>query len=337
MTDTTSSQTAATMPKGLWAPLAVLTAVLFFSYWTTFRAMEERWRSDPQYSHGYLVPLFAMFLLWSRRDRINWSMTQPTWWGAGLVVAGSVLRLVGIFSYIEWFDDLSLIPTVAGLVLLWGGWAAFRWSWPAIAFLVFMVPLPYSLEGKFAEQLQMLGTRCSTYSLQTIGYPAFSEGTDILINEERMGVVKACSGLGMLMVFFALSVAVALVIRRPLVDRLVIVASAVPIALIANMMRITTTGVLYQLTSNNTVRQAAHDGAGWFMMIFALILMWLELKFLACLIVPEDPRERATVDLLNKPLEPKPASANLKSSRNKKRQPISVAVVMPKAEQSKAR
>ena len=337
MTDTSPSQSGAVMPRTLLAPLAILTSILVFSYWTTFQGMEERWRVDPQYSHGYLVPLFAAFLLWSRRDQMNWSLAQPTWWGVGLLIMGSVLRLAGVFSYLEWFDNLSLIPTVAGLVLLWGGWMAFRWSWPAIAFLVFMVPLPFSVEGKFAEQLQLLSTRCSTYSLQTIGYPALSEGTDILINEERLGVVKACSGLGMLLVFFALSIAVALVIRRPLVDRMVIVASAVPIALIANMTRITTTGILYQATNNATVRQAAHDGAGWFMMIFALILMWLELKFLACLIIPEDPRERMPVDLFNKPLEPKPASANIKPSRTKKRQPISVGVALPIAKQSKAR
>src|SRR5436305_10164863 len=108
------------------------------------------------------------------------------------------------------------------MVLLWGGWPVFVWSWPAIAFLVFMIPLPFSLEGKFAEQLQMIGTQCSTYSLQTIGYPALSEGTDILINQERLGVVKACSGLSMLLSFFALSTAVALVINRSYLDRFII-------------------------------------------------------------------------------------------------------------------
>src|SRR5260221_13918414 len=102
MTDTSPSQSGAVMPRTLLAPLAILTGILVFSYWTTFRGMEERWSVDPQYSHGYLVPLFAAFLLWSRRDRMNWSLAQPTWWGVGLLIMGSVLRLAGVFSYIEW-------------------------------------------------------------------------------------------------------------------------------------------------------------------------------------------------------------------------------------------
>jgi exosortase/archaeosortase family protein len=234
-----------------------------------------------------------------------------------------------------------------------------------------MVPLPFSVEGKFAEQLQMLGTQCSTYSLQTMGYPALSEGTDILINQERLGVVKACSGLGMLMTFFALSTAVALVINRPsdggsppltspgnpppggpgtgpgggpkggggrpVLVPIIIVASAVPIALISNVARITFTSMLYDATRNETVRQWAHDGAGWFMMIFALGLMWLELKFLTLLIIQEDPKERMPIDVFDKPLAPKPAVNGSKPPRPKKNAPIPVGFAPTFAPQKKSR
>jgi exosortase len=304
----------------------VLAVALAFSYWTTLKEMESRWRVDAQYSHGYLVPLFAIYLLWSRREKLEGASAQPSWWGLGLLALGCALRIAGVYSYFDWFDELSLIPTIAGLILLCGGWPALRWSWPAVAFLVFMIPLPFSVEGKFAEQLQWLGTTCSTYTLQTVGYPALSEGTDILINQERLGVVKACSGLGMLMVFFALSIAVALVIKRPLLDRFIIVASAIPIALISNIARITFTSMLYEATQNQTIRQFAHDGAGWFMMIFALMLLWLELKFLSLLITQEDPKERMPLDIYDKPLAPKPATSVSKPARSKNA-PIPVELV----------
>jgi exosortase len=312
------------LPRSLLVSLLVLSVALLFSYWTTLKEMELRWRADAQYSHGYLVPLFAGYLLWARRDKIKWNAVNPSWWGAALLVLGCLIRLAGAFSFIEWFDELSLIPCIAGMVLLWGGWTAFRWSWPAIAFLVFMVPLPFSVEGKFAEQLQMLGTQCSTYSLQTVGYPAFAEGTDILVNQERVSVVKACSGLGMLMSFFALSIAVALVIDRPLLDRVVIVVSAVPIALLSNVARITFTSMLFDLTQNQEIRNWAHTGAGWFMMIFALMLMWLELKVLSLLFTQEDPKERMPLDVFDKPLAPKPAASGSKPPRSKKNAPIPV-------------
>src|SRR5207247_2117523 len=119
----------------------------------------------------------------------------------------------------------------------------FRFAWPALAFLGFMLPLPYQVEVALAHPLRRLATGMSTYLLQTIGYHAIAEGNIILIEQSSLGVAEACSGLGMLMTFFALATAMALAIRAPAVDRLVLVVSAVPIAVLANVMRITATGV----------------------------------------------------------------------------------------------
>src|SRR5207244_4033561 len=89
-------------------------------------------------------------------------------------------------------------------------------------------------------------TICSTFALQTLGLPALAEGNVILLNEVEIGIVEACSGLRMLVIFFALSTAVALLSRRPLTDRVAIVVSAIPIALLSNLLRIIVTGVLHE-------------------------------------------------------------------------------------------
>src|SRR5262249_50297625 len=156
-------------------------------------------------------------------------------------------------------DSLSLLPSLVGLCVLLGGWPALRWTWPAIAFLSFMLPLPYVVEGAMAQPLQRLATFASTYTLQTIGFPAVAQGNIVIVNDLRIGVVEACNGLGMLVIFFAISTAVAFVIKRPLWEKVVVVASAVPVALLANVARITTTAVLMETVSPEFGQVVFHD------------------------------------------------------------------------------
>ncbi|MCI0642803.1 MAG: exosortase/archaeosortase family protein [Gemmataceae bacterium] len=280
-----------------WVIIAVLAAVLLWVYWPTLTRMAERWASDPQYSHGFLVPIFALVVLWFRKLPLpqnsldaneEWS---PCWWGLPLLLLGVAARLAAGLMDIDPLDAYSLLPTLFGLVLLVGGRAVLRWSWPALAFLAFMLPLPFQLEEALAFPLRRLATLASTYVLQTLGYPAVAEGNIILIDQIRLGVVEACSGLGMLMTFFALATAMALVVKAPLVDRIVLVVSAVPIALVANVVRITATAIAYDSFGAELGQVIFHDLAGWFMMPLALGLLWLELWFLSKLLVARTPEK----------------------------------------------
>jgi exosortase len=174
---------------------------------------------------------------------------------------------------------------LAGVAVLAGGWPALRWSWPALVFLVFMVPLPYRVEHALGAPLQRVATVASNYTLQTIGLPAVAEGNVILIGDARIGVVDACNGLGMLFMFLAFTVGTALVLERGLVEKLFIVISAVPIAVAANVMRITLTGLL-QVTAGGRVADAVyHDLAGWLMMPLALAALWVETALISRLFV----------------------------------------------------
>jgi exosortase len=152
--------------------------------------------------------------------------------------------------------------------------------------LFFMLPLPFRLGMMMAPTLQRLATLASTYTLQTLGFPAISEGNIIMLNESRIGVVEACGGLSMLIVFFALATAVALMVERDLKQKLLIVASAVPIAIVANVARITATALLQEWAGRG-VADFFHDLAGWFMMPVALALLWLELRLLARVLIVE--------------------------------------------------
>jgi exosortase len=256
--------------------------------------MADRWSNDPQYSHGFLVPVFAAVVLWQRRDRRPKAL-RPAWGGLAVLAAAVALRLLGAYLGVEALDAYSLLPALGGLCLLLGGWPALRWAWPAVAFLGFMMPLPFTLDMLLAHPLRRLATAASTYCLQTLGLPAVAEGNIIHIDAVRLGVVEACSGLGMLMTFFALATALALLLERRLADKLIIVASAVPIAVIANVARITLTGVAHYEWGPRA-GDLLHTWAGWFMMPLALALLWLELRFLDRLLLNEEPRAPLAID-----------------------------------------
>lgn len=266
-----------------------LGAVTLWFFWPAFREMHDRWSNDSRYSHGYLVPLFSIFLLWYRRTMISGIPLKTNFWGLVPILFGVVLKLVGGFYGVVWFDGISLLPCLAGVVMLCGGMPALRWSWPAIAFLFFMIPLPYRAEIGVGAPLQWIATRTSTYALQTFGLPALAEGNVISIGEARINVVEACNGLGMLMMFLAYAAAAALIIDRPPLDRTLIVLGAVPIAIFANISRITVTGLLHVTAGGPIADKVYHDLAGWLMMPLALATLWLELQILSLLFVPNEP------------------------------------------------
>jgi len=192
---------------------------------------------------------------------------------------------LGTYFYLDGLDALSLVFAAIGVSLLTAGWRLLHWGWPAIVFMLLMVPLPYQVDLVFTNPLLRVAVRTSTYTLQTLGLPAYAEGNIILIDDLKIGVLDACSGLGMLMTFIAISAAVAFTIQRPLIDRAIVLISAVPIGVLMNCLRITVTALLFRLVSGDAAQTFFHDLAGWFMMPLAFAVLWLELRLLSALFV----------------------------------------------------
>ena len=281
--------------RSIW-PLAlaaaVIVGVLAVAYGPSLSKLTAAWES-PEYSHGYLVPFFSCFLLWVRRDLLKPDDLRRSWWGPVLLMISAIMYVGGDVLGYGTITTLSLLPCLAGIVLLVGGWSLLRWSWPAIVFLGFMIPLPMSLESMATYPLRRVGTLLSSYILQTFGLPAVAEGNVILLSDNQIGVAEACSGLRMMMSSAALAFAVAitLVTDRPWWERIVIVLSSVPIALAVNIVRITVTGILHLTAGPKLADLVFHDLAGWLMMPMALGMLWLELTILSHLTIepPEGP------------------------------------------------
>jgi exosortase len=218
--------------------------------------------------------MFSLALLWLRREQFMNAKFRPSTWGLALIALAAAVQLIGGYFRIRSIEGYSLLLYLAGIAVVIGGWTALRWSWPSILFLFFMIPLPYRLEKAMGPPLQLLATVASTFTLQTLGFMAFSEGNVIQLNDARIGVVEACSGLSMLITFIALSTGMAMVVKRPLVDKIVLVLSAIPVALLANIARITLTGVLHAKVGGKVADSFYHDFAGYIMIPFALLLYW---------------------------------------------------------------
>lgn len=301
---TNASQRPAGRPLpvlGLSAAGVVL-AALVVAYAPNLRALIHQWSTEPNYSHGFLVIPIALAILWQRRDELDFSRLRPNILGWVALVVILVLRGYLFERNERWVENATIIPALAALALAFGGWTLLRWTAPAIAFLVFMLPLPPTINIQLAGPLQRLATIGSTGLLQTFGLPVLAQGNVIFIGSERLEVAQACNGLSMLMSFVTLITAMVILMARdrPLWERVVLLLSMIPIALLANIIRIAATAALYHAFGPQaampwpinswfpTVEKFIHDTAGWAMMPIALILVMIELKILSWLIVEDD-------------------------------------------------
>ena len=273
------------MPQMILGGLVLL---LFVAYFDMFALTSAAW-SEGLYSHGWIVPVFALVLLWMRWQPFGPVPARERWIGVALLALGLSVRLFAAELGMHPVDRLSFIPSIFGAFILVGGLNIVRWAWPALFFLVFMFPLPNVLERSVLGGLQKLASISSTFVLQTMGMAAFRQGNLITIPGSELNIAEACAGLRMGTIFAAMAVFMVFIIERPWWDKFVILLSAIPIALLVNIIRITVIGLLYWITpGNNIAHKLGHDWAGLFMMPLALGFLWLELQILERLTIPID-------------------------------------------------
>jgi len=277
--------------KVAWIVYGCLTAAVFVAYENMIRFTATFWAKD-MYSHGYIIPFFAAYLFWIRKRALKDSAPLDRWIGVGVVAASLGLRVFAAYFDYNNFERASFIGALLGVCLVAGGRSMFRWAWLPIAFLAFMFPLPSMIENTLLMKLQTLASIFSTWTLQILGVSAARQGNTINVDTlaEALEVAEACSGLRMLTIFGAMSVALVMIIDRPWWDKLIILLSAIPIALASNVIRIVATALLYMAFGQDSqwLNNKIHDYAGIAMMPIGLGLLWIELSILSRLTIPID-------------------------------------------------
>ncbi len=275
------------------AAWGVLLVAFLLTYWETLFHIVGVWWRTPDYQYAFFVPPFAAFLLWQRQEMVDPWPNRGSWWGIPFLLVFALVRWLNLFLNYERDID-SLLFFLAGMTLIIGGWRALRWAWPSIVFLFFMVPLPDSVAQLLGLKLQRVATLMSVYVLQTVGIPAISLGDasnviQLTKPENQLEIARTCSGLRMMTLFFALCVGAVFALREPIWKKIVLIFSAVPIAIISNVLRIVVTGMLMEWWSNSA-GMFFHDEAGWVMMIWAMLMIWGEMSLLSALLI-ETPTE----------------------------------------------
>lgn len=249
------------------------------------RPLVTTWNREPDYSHGYFVIPLSVFFLWHRRDQFPGASPRFSWLGLAVVLASGVLYVLSSYWYLEALQSWSLPLWVAGVTWFLGGWRVFLWAFPAIAFLVFMIPLPFRIEQQLTVPLQSVATRISCWLLQSLGQPAIAEGNVIVMNDVQLSVAEACSGLRIFMSIIALAFVVAVLTTRPWWMKASLFLMVLPVTLVANAVRIAATGLLRVYVSDEAANHFGHDLAGWLMILLAAMLLGAWVWYLGRLVV----------------------------------------------------
>ena len=151
----------------LWQ-LALITALSLWLYGLTLRHLVAQWWHDPDFSHGFFVPLFSAFVLWQERGRLARLLPRPSWSGlAGILLAISLLMLGQMGAEI-FLPRISLLFLLAGIVILFFGWNLFRAVLFPWAFLLLMIPIPRILSNQITFPLQLLASRVASVTLSSL-------------------------------------------------------------------------------------------------------------------------------------------------------------------------
>ena len=269
------------------AGLSVLTLVclgiLSTIYWPIMRDLVWQWWDDPNYSHGFVVPLFSAFLVWSRRDELKGLVTTGHWTGLLVLLAGVAALVVGEVGSENFLTRSSLVVVLTGLILFNVGWPVVRAMAFPLMFLFFMIPLPATVFYAITFPLQRLAAQNAAWALDMLGVPVLMDGNILHLSRISLGVVEACSGIRSLISLLAVAVAWAYLTLPGVVSILILAAAAVPITILANAVRVVTTGLIGQWLGIEYAQGFFHSASGWviFLVAFAglavvhVVMQWV--------------------------------------------------------------
>ena len=263
-----------------------LVCIAFF--WSYRSGLVELWslllRSD-EYSAGLFVPFLGVYILWSRRHDIAQCPVKPSVWGLFAFIMAQVVRLMGLFFMYSSAERLSIILSIVALVLLLFGWQLFRKVSTILLFLCLMLPWPNIMQYLIGLRLQGWATSSAVFCLEIIGYKVIQEGNIIHIGNSSVAVVEACNGLRMITAFFVITGLVVLLVKRTWWEKLIVLVSSLPIALLCNTIRLAITAVFFTVLEGEYWEKIFHDFGGYAMMPLALAAVVGELWLLAKLTV----------------------------------------------------
>ncbi len=249
-------------------------ALLGVLFWQNLRHFLLAWSTDENYSHGFLVPAISLYFANEAARRGPVPVRSGLGIGSALIALAVAIKLATIVIPFPVVSDYGLLLALAGVCSVLAGAEALKRYWFGFFFLVFMVPLPVALYTMIANPLQLLVSQVATSMLNVLGIPALCEGNMITLpGDNQLFVAEACSGMRQLTGFLALTTAWAYLSARPAWNRSLLIAASVPIAMTANVVRVTLTGVITNNFDPKYASGAFHTVEGLAMMALGLLML----------------------------------------------------------------
>ena len=254
----------------------LLIAVLILLYASVLKLLVFQWYNDPDYSHGFLVPVLSAFLIWQRRDRLRLVPRQPSPWGM-VIVAGSLgLLFLGSLGAELSLARLSMLGTICGLIVYFAGSKFLRAMAFPLGFLLFAIPIPTVVYNSIVFPLQFIASRFATKVLEILNlFPVMREGNVLVLPHMHLEVVEACSGIRSLMSLLALAAGYGYLVERSIPVRCLLVIAMVPLAIISNGTRVMITALMANYIGPKAAEGFMHEFSGWVIFVVATVLFLL--------------------------------------------------------------
>lgn len=241
----------------------------------------HHWHRQEEYSHGFMIPVVTLWLLWTRHQALRDNIGKPSWAGLILILLAGVLNLIGDLSGAFIFSQIGFVVALNGILLAIGGY----WLWKAgfipLAFLLFAIPLPGFVDAELTLRLQLVSSELGAFFIRMLGIPVYLDGNIIDMGDYKLQVVEACSGLRYLYPFLSLSFLAAYLFHTTLWQRILVFMSSIPIAIGMNGFRIGLVGMLVDRWGPQMADGALHLFEGWIVFLACAALLLAEMYFLA--------------------------------------------------------
>ncbi len=256
-----------------WLVLAWCSVLLVLTYLPILMSMASQWNNDDDMGHGFFVPLVALYVVWQMRDGLLAIKPQPNWFGVVLLLWGAAQMAVGMLGAELFLQRTAFLVSIVGSIVFLGGWPMLRALQFPLCMLLFMIPIPAVIYNQITFPLQLLASRVAEIALTAIGIPVLRDGNVLELASQKLSVVEACSGIRSLLSLSFLSLVYGYFFEEHRVGvRWVLLLSTVPIAIAANSLRVSLTGIISEY--NPELAQGFfHSLEGWVIFVFALVLL----------------------------------------------------------------
>ena len=258
-----------------WLPFILLAGLTAAIYFKIVAKLVGEWYTNPDFSHGFLVPVFSAYLIWTKRDALRRIPVQPSWRGVFLVVGAIVTLFLGMYGAELFLARISLVMLLGGLIWTLAGGAILRELRFPLLVLLLAIPLPAVIYNQITFPLQILASKFASASLPLFGVPVLRDGNIIQLPSMQLEVAEACSGIRSLMSLFTAAIFYGYFLEPSTKRRVILALASLPIAVFANGVRIVGTGLAVQYWDPVKAMGFFHEFSGWLIFVVCLVCLYL--------------------------------------------------------------